>query len=102
MYFRCGGVVIPATGLTLSPKTSTAVAGTAGNRQLTVVVLPENATNKNVEFSIQPNTEGLTVSDNGLVTWTDAVPAGVYTTTATTVGGSFKDIHTLTLTEPEG
>ena len=97
-----GGVVIPATGLTLSPKTSTAVAGTAGNRQLTVVVLPENATNKNVEFSIQPNTEGLTVSDNGLVTWTDAVPAGVYTTTATTVDGSFKDIHTLTLTEPEG
>ena len=37
---------IAVTGLEFSPKTSTADAGTAGSRQITTTVLPENATNK--------------------------------------------------------
>lgn len=37
---------IAVTGLEFSPKTSTADAGTAGSRQITATVLPENATNK--------------------------------------------------------
>ncbi len=41
---------IAVTGLEFSPKTSTADAGTAGSRQITATVLPENATNKKVTY----------------------------------------------------
>lgn len=92
---------IAVTGVTVSPKTSSAVAGTAGSRQLTATVSPANATNKNVTYSIAPTTDGLAVSDAGLITWDDAVPAGQYTTTVITVDGNKKDTHVLTLTEPE-
>ncbi|WP_138090849.1 putative Ig domain-containing protein [Halalkalibacterium halodurans] len=90
---------IAVTGVTLSPKTSTAEAGTAGSRQLTATIEPTNATNKGVTYSISPTT-GLTVSNSGLIEWTEDVPAGQYTTTVTTDDGGKTDTHTLTLTEP--
>lgn len=92
--------IVP-TGVTLSPKTSTAEAGTAGNRQLSATVAPTNATNKNVNYAIAPATTGLAVTNAGNITWTDAVPAGEYTTTVTTASGNRTDTHVLTLTEPE-
>ncbi|TRZ33303.1 phage tail protein [Enterococcus avium] len=88
--------------MTLSPKNSAAVAGTAGSRQLAANVLPEKATNKKVFFSIEPVTEGLAVSESGLISWTESVPAGTYTTSCITEDGSFADSNTLTLSEPEG
>lgn len=92
---------IDVTGVTLSPKTSSAEAGTADERQLTTTVAPANATNKAVTYAIAPTTSGLTVTNAGLVSWTDAVVAGTYTTTVTTTDGTKKDTHVLTLTEPE-
>lgn len=92
---------IAVTGVTLSPKTSTAVAGTAGNRQLSATVAPANATNKTVTYSIAPATAGLAVTSGGNITWTDAVPAGEYTTTGKTADGNKTDTHVLTVTEPE-
>lgn len=92
---------IAVTGVTLSPKTSNAEAGTAGNRQLTATVAPANATNKKVTYSIAPTTAGLSVNNTGLIAWTDAVPAGTYTTTVTTEDGKKTDTHVLTLSEPD-
>ncbi|WP_341273296.1 putative Ig domain-containing protein [Enterococcus faecium] len=91
---------MPVIGVTVTPKTSSAVAGTAGNRQLTTTVAPQKATNKTVTYSIAPVTSGLTVSSSGNITWTDTVPAGKYTTTIKTEDGSHTDTHVLTLTEP--
>lgn len=93
---------IAVTGVTISPKTSSAEAGTAANRQLTSTVAPTNATNKAVSYAISPTTTGLTVSGSGLIAWTAVVPAGAYTTTVTTSDGSKKDTHVLTLTQPDG
>lgn len=92
---------IAVTGVTLTPKTSSAEAGTAGTRQLSATVSPANATDKSVTYSIAPTTTGLSVSNSGLISWTDAVPAGQYTTTVTTNDGAKTDTHVLTLTEPE-
>lgn len=93
--------VVNVAGVTLSPKTSTGEAGTAGTRQLTATVAPSDATNKAVTYAIAPTTSGLSVSSSGLIEWTAAVAAGTYTTTVTTTDGSFTDNHVLTLTEPE-
>ncbi|RST57696.1 phage tail protein [Siminovitchia terrae] len=89
------------TGVTLSPKTSSAEAGTAGTRQLTATVAPTNATNKSVSYAIVPTTNGLSVNASGLISWNEDVPAGTYTTTVTTADGAKKDTHVLTLAEPE-
>lgn len=92
---------IMVTGVSLSPKTSNAEAGTAGNRQLNATVSPSNATNKSVSYAISPDADGLSVSGSGNITWTESTPAGEYTTTVTTVDGDYTDTHVLTLTEPE-
>ena len=86
--------------VTLTPKTSSSESGTAGNRDLTANVEPEDADNKDVSFSID-DAEGLTVSNSGKIEWTEDTPAGDYVTTVTTDDGGFTDTHTLTLTEPE-
>lgn len=91
---------IAVTGVTLSPKTSTAEADKADGANLTTTVAPSNATNKAVTYAITPTTTGLTVSAAGRVEWTEAVPAGTYTTTVTTTDGARKDTHVLTLTTP--
>lgn len=92
---------IDVTGVSLSPKTSNAEAGTAGNRQLNATVSPSNATNKSVSYAISPDADGLAVSGSGNITWTESTPAGEYTTTVTTDDGEYTDTHVLTLTEPE-
>ena len=92
---------IMVTGVSLSPKTSNAEAGTAGNRQLNATVSPSNATNKSVSYAISPDADGLAVSGSGNITWTESTPAGEYTTTVTTDDGEYTDTHVLTLTEPE-
>ncbi|WP_180321501.1 putative Ig domain-containing protein [Cytobacillus horneckiae] len=91
---------IAVTGVTLSPKTSNAEAGTAGTRQLSSTIAPSNATNKAVTYAIAPTTSGLSVNASGLISWAENVPAGTYTTTVTTADGAKKDTHVLTLTEP--
>lgn len=63
--------------------------------------MPEDASNKNVTFSISPQVEGLSVSDAGRIEWTVDTPAGQYTTTVVTEDGNFNDTHVLTLNEPE-
>ncbi len=93
--------VIDVTGVSLSPNTSNAEAGEAGNRQLTATVEPTDATNKDVSYSIAPSSEGLSVSISGKIEWTAETPAGTYTTTVTTADGSYTDTHVLTLTEAE-
>lgn len=92
---------ISVTGLTITPKTSTADSGASANRQLNVNVSPENATNKKVTYDVEPKVDGLSVDSNGNLSWTDSVPAGTYTTTVTTEDGGFTDTHKLTLNEPE-
>ena len=92
---------INVTGVTLSPKTSNGESGTAGTRQLTATVAPANATNKSVSYAIAPTTSGLSVNNSGLISWTDAVAEGTYTTTVTTTDGAKTDTHVLTLTDPE-
>lgn len=93
--------VVNVTGVTLSPKTSSAEAGTAGSRQLSATIAPTNATNKNVGYAIAPNATGLAVSSSGNITWTADTPPGVYTTTVTTANGNRTDTNVLTLTAPE-
>ena len=82
------------TGVSISPKTSTAETGTDGSRQLSATVDPVNATNQDVSY-----TSDLTVTDGGLLSWTADTAAGEYTTTVTIDGHT--DTHVLTLTDPE-
>lgn len=92
---------ISVTGVSVSPQTSTAEAGTEGFRQLTVTIQPENATNQNVTFTITPEATGLTVNQNGRIEWTEETPAGEYVTEIRTEDGGHTATHSLTLTEPE-
>jgi len=64
--------------------------------QLTAVVEPENATNKDVSWSTSNETVA-TVSETGLVT---AVSAGTATITVTTDDGGLTDSITVTVTAP--
>jgi len=77
-----GGVVIPVTGILVSPSTLSTNVGTSS--QLTVTVNPTDATNKAVNFS-SSNPAVATVSATGLVT---SVSVGTATITATSVSGS--------------
>lgn len=86
--------------MVLAPETYSAVAGTAGNLQLTVTVSPSNATEKGVIFSISPETSGLTINSNK-VSWSAGVPSGVYTILTKTKDGEFTDTTVLTLTNSE-
>lgn len=92
---------IVVTGVELSPKTMTGESGTAANRQLNPTVAPENATNKEVTYSLSPETSGLTVNGSGVLAWTDAVGAGEYTITVKTTDGNKTATSTLTLSAPE-
>ena len=55
------------------------------------------ATNKKVNYSITPVTEGLAVSETGNITWTETVPVGTYVTEGETEDGKKTAQHTLTL-----
>ncbi len=96
--------VVHPTGVTASPKTHSAEAGTAGSYTIAAAVAPSNANNKAVGYTIAPTTAGLTVSAAGKVDWTADVPAGTYTTTVKTTDGGKTDTSVLTIdpkpTEP--
>jgi gliding motility-associated-like protein len=76
-------VVIPVTGITISPSTLSLIFG-SGTGQLTATVAPANATNKSVTWS-SANSSVVTVT-NGIVT---PVSPGSTLITATTVEGGF-------------
>lgn len=84
----------------VSPKTSSADSGSSGFRQLTYEVTPNDADDIGVTYEVE-QAEGLSVSQEGLLEWTEDTPAGSYTTTVTANDGGAKATHSLTLTEPE-
>ena len=86
---------ISVNGVSLNTNTASIKAGET--TQLTAVVTPEEATNKNVVFS-SDNTSVATVSDTGLVS---GVKAGTANITVTTEDGGFTDTCTVTVTEDE-
>jgi hypothetical protein len=65
----------------------------ATTQQLTAIVLPENATNKNVTWKSSDETVA-TVNGNGLVT---AIAEGTANITVTTVDGNFEDVCMVTV-----
>lgn len=91
---------INVTGVTLTPKTSTADSGKADGANIAATVAPANASNKSVTYSVAPQTEGLSVNNDGRIAWTTAVPSGTYTTTVKTADGNKTDTHVLTLKDP--
>lgn len=99
--FRTEVKIVEATGINLSPKTSTAESGSGGNRKLTASVVPQDATEKELEYSISPSTDGLGVDDSGMITWSNSVEPGEYVTTVSVKGTEISEQHTLTLEAPE-
>jgi aryl-phospho-beta-D-glucosidase BglC (GH1 family) len=75
--------LIPVTGVSIAPTSLQLTAGNTGN--VTAMVLPENATNKNVSYT-STNTSIATVSQNGLVS---ALVEGTASITVTTADGGF-------------
>lgn len=93
--------VVKVTGVELTPKSMTGEAGKGETRQLTVKVLPENATDKGVTYKVEPATEGLTVNGSNVLAWTDGVADGSYSVVVTTKDGGKTATSTLVLTAPE-
>lgn len=85
------GLIIHATGVTVSP--STATVAVSGTEALTATVAPATATNQNVNWT-SSDTAVATVDDDGVVT---GVSAGTATITATTVDGGFTDTCSVTV-----
>ena len=88
-------IAVPVTAITVTPTTMTLIAGGATGT-VTETVTPENATNKNVNWSSSDT--GIAMVANGVVT---PVAAGTATITVTTVDGSFTATCTVTVTTPE-
>jgi uncharacterized protein YjdB len=88
--------VIPVTGITVTGAGgATTITTDNGTLQLTATVLPDNATNKNVTWSIQNGTGQASINTTGLVT---AIANGTVTSVATAADGSgITGSRTLTL-----
>lgn len=93
--------VVDVESISLSPKNSTAKTGAEGTRKLTATVSPEDATNQELEYSITPETDGLTVDETGLISWNADVAPGEYITTVKVKGSDIAEENTLTLEAPE-
>ena len=85
---------IPATGINLSSENLTMVVGTSS--RLYATVLPENATERSVEWNSGDNSI-VYVDDEGRLT---AISGGKTTITATTVDGGFTATCTVIATHP--
>lgn len=83
---------VPATGVTVTPATTSVVVGTT--RQLTGTVLPADATDKSGTWTTSDATKA-TVSSTGLVT---GVAAGTATITFKSNDGNFTGATTVTVT----
>lgn len=92
---------ISVESIEMSPKNMNATAGTAGSRSLKATVLPENASNSEVEYYVSTQTEGLTVGTDGSLEWTAEVPSGEYEVRARALDNNLEAVSTLTLSEPE-
>lgn len=86
-----GGVVVPATGVTVTP--ATVSLNVNQTTQLTATVAPSTATNKAVTWTSSAPTIA-SVNSAGVVT---GVAAGTATITATTVDGGFTASSTITV-----
>ena len=76
--------------ITTSPKTSKGVSGQPGSRVIKV--------NQDMEVAFSTDEViGLTVSELGLLEWTEEVPKGTYETTVKVVNGFGESKHILTL-----
>lgn len=84
---------IPATSISISPKNTTLVAGSA--LQFVATVAPANATNKDVIWS-SSNDAVASVDSSGKV---NAIASGTTTITATTVDGGFVATSNVTVFE---
>lgn len=91
---------IEVTSVSVNPKTTIKTQGTAGEQQFTSLVIPVDAADKEVTFSVAPKPTGLAISTDGKLTWTNAVAVGDYTVTATTKGAKV-GTATLTLKTPQ-
>ena len=83
---------VSATGVTVSPKTTSLKVG--DTRPITATVTPDDATNREIIWS-SDNENVATVDENGLVT---GVEKGTANIKATTVDGSFTDTTAATVT----
>ena len=86
--------VIDVTGVDITEEDQSIKVG--NTLQLTVVVSPEDATNKDITWE-SDNPDVATVTEDGLVT---ALSSGVANITVTTVDGSFTDTIKITVIKP--
>lgn len=87
--------------MTLSPDYSTADAGTAGSTQFNAIIEPSDATNQTVTYTFPESIDGLSVDSTGLVTWTEAVPVGVYGVDVVTDDGGFTATGIVEIVTPD-
>ncbi len=87
-------LIIPVTGVTVSPHTLTIYVGQTG--QVTATVVPANATNQNVTWYSQ-NSSIASINTTGLVT---AITQGVAKVWVKTEDGNFTDTCTVTVANP--
>jgi len=86
LQITISGQIVPVTGITIASADGvTTIAGEEGTLQLNAEVLPANATDKSVTWSIVNGTGQSTISSDGLVT---AVSDGIITAIATANDGS--------------
>jgi uncharacterized protein YjdB len=86
MVITISNQIIPVTGISVSGVGgSTSIAVNNGSLQLTAAILPSNATNKTITWSITNGTGQATISSNGLVTAQDN---GTVTAMASATDGS--------------
>lgn len=96
-FFKNLAAYTPSTGISVSPKTLTLVAGQATG-SVTVSALPASATVQGAVWS-SSNTSIATVDANGVVSpWSE----GTATITATSPDGGWTDTSTITVTAPAG
>lgn len=86
------GGTVDVTGVGIAPSALT--VETDSTAQLIATVIPTNATNKAVTWSVTSGGTYASVSSDGLVT---GLSAGTATVTVTTVDGSFTDTCTVTV-----
>lgn len=86
------GGTVDVVGVGVAPAAATIAVG--ATIQAIATVIPTNATNRNITWSVTSGDSYASVSENGLIT---GLAAGVATVTATTSDGSYTDSITVTI-----
>src|SRR5664280_239264 len=85
-YYFCFNQIIPVTSLTVTRAGgSSSITGDNGSLQLSITVLPANALDKSVSWSVLNDTGQASINSSGLVT---AIDNGTITAKATANDGS--------------